>query len=80
VELGRLIEVLEEALGRKAIKQFVDNQPGDVPATYADVDDLVRDVGFKPETTIEEGVRRFVNWYRESYDSSPAGALQSNRT
>jgi UDP-glucuronate 4-epimerase len=74
VELSRMIEVLEQTLGREAIKQLVDMQPGDVPATYADVDDLVEDVGFKPSTSIEEGIRRFVDWYRESYDSSPAGA------
>ncbi|MDP9200804.1 MAG: NAD-dependent epimerase [Gemmatimonadota bacterium] len=80
VELTRLIEVLEEALGRKAIRELVDLQPGDVPATYADVDDLVRDVGFKPDTPIEEGVRRFVEWYQEFYDSSPAGVgLHSDR-
>jgi UDP-glucuronate 4-epimerase len=69
VELMRLIEVLEEALGRKATKNFLPIQPGDVPATYADVDDLIRDVGFKPETSIEEGVGRFVEWYRGYYKS-----------
>ena len=80
VELSRLIEVLEEALGRKAIRQLMDLQPGDVPATYADVDDLERDVGFKPRTPIEEGVRRFVEWYREWCEPSPAaGVLQSDR-
>ena len=65
VELMHLIGVLEEALGKKAEKTFLPLQPGDVPATYADVDDLMRDVGFKPSTPIEEGVRRFVAWYRE---------------
>jgi UDP-glucuronate 4-epimerase len=67
VELLRLIEVLEAALGRQAEKNFLPIQPGDVPATYADVDDLARDVDFKPATTIEEGVGRFVAWYREYY-------------
>jgi UDP-glucuronate 4-epimerase len=67
VELMRLIEVLETCLGRKAEKRMLPMQPGDVPATYADVDDLQADVGFHPGTPIEEGVRRFVEWYREYY-------------
>ena len=67
VELLRFIEVLEEKLGRKAIKNLLPIQPGDVPATCADVDDLIRDVGFAPETPIEVGVGRFVEWYREYY-------------
>ena len=67
VELLYLIQVLEEAIGRKAEKRYLPMQPGDVPATYADVDDLMRDVGFKPATPIEEGVRRFVAWYRDFY-------------
>jgi UDP-glucuronate 4-epimerase len=67
VELLRLIEVLEVELGRHAVKVFTDIQPGDVPATHADVDDLVRDVGFAPRTPIEVGVARFVAWYREFY-------------
>ena len=62
-----LIEVLEDCLGKKAIKEFLPMQPGDVPATYADVDDLVEDVGFKPDTSIEIGVKRFVDWYRSFY-------------
>jgi UDP-glucuronate 4-epimerase len=65
VELMRLIEVLEQALGKTAVKKMLPMQPGDVPATYADVDDLTADVGFKPSTSIEEGVGRFVRWYRE---------------
>jgi UDP-glucuronate 4-epimerase len=68
VELERYIEVLEEQLGAKAIKNYMDMQPGDVPATYADVDDLIRDVGFKPSTTIETGIANFVAWYREYYN------------
>jgi UDP-glucuronate 4-epimerase len=67
VELLRLIEVLEEALGRQAEKNFLPIQPGDVPVTFADVDDLLRDAGFKPETSIEVGVKKFVDWYRGYY-------------
>ncbi len=67
VELLDLIAVLEAALGRRAEKRLLPMQPGDVPATFADVDDLRRDVGFQPATPIEEGVRRFVAWYREFY-------------
>ncbi len=67
VELLRLIEVLETCLGRTVEKNFLPLQPGDVPATYADVDDLVRDASFKPCTQIEDGVRRFVNWYLSYY-------------
>jgi UDP-glucuronate 4-epimerase len=64
VQLAHMIEVLEAALGQTARKRFLDMQPGDVAATYADVDDLERDVGFRPATSIEDGVRRFVDWYR----------------
>lgn len=67
VELLRFIEVLENALGKKAEKRLMPLQPGDVPATCADVDDLMRDVGFAPATSIEEGIARFVKWYREFY-------------
>ena len=67
VELGRLVAVLEEALGMKASKRLMDMQPGDVPATYADVDALAEDVGFRPSTPIEDGVARFVEWYRQFY-------------
>lgn len=67
VELMHFIEVLERALGKKAEKKLMPLQPGDVPATYADIDDLTRDVGFKPTTSIEEGIPRFVKWYREFY-------------
>ena len=67
VKLMRLIEVLEAELGREAVKNFLPMQPGDVPATYADVEDLARDVGFAPKTPIEQGVRRFVEWYRSYY-------------
>lgn len=68
VELMRFIEVLEESLGRRAEKRYLPIQAGDVPATYADVDDLMHEVGFKPTTSIEEGLRRFVTWYREYYN------------
>jgi UDP-glucuronate 4-epimerase len=64
VELLHFIALLEAELGRKASLELLPLQPGDVPATFADVDDLARDVGFKPKTPIEEGVRRFVAWYR----------------
>lgn len=67
VELLNFIEVLEDALGMKAVKNLLPIQPGDVPATYADVDDLMRDVGFRPATPIDVGIRRFVEWYREYY-------------
>jgi UDP-glucuronate 4-epimerase len=67
VELMRYIEVLEECLGKKAEKNFMPLQMGDVPATYADIDDLARDFGFQPRTSIEEGISRFVQWYREYF-------------
>ena len=67
IELMRYIEVLEECLGRRAVKNLLPMQPGDVPDTYADVDALARDVGYRPDTPIEEGVARFVAWYRDYY-------------
>jgi UDP-glucuronate 4-epimerase len=67
VELLRYIEVLEACLGRKARKSFLPMQPGDVPMTRADVEDLARDIGYRPRTTVEEGVARFVEWYRGHY-------------
>ena len=67
VELGRFIEVLEEILGVKAERNMLPMQPGDVPATAADIDALARDTGFRPSTPIEEGLRRFVDWYRSYY-------------
>lgn len=66
VELMRFIEAIEDTLGMKAEKNLLPIQPGDVPATFADVDDLIKDVGFKPATPIEEGIRKFVEWYKES--------------
>lgn len=67
VELLRMIEILEDALGQKAKKNFLPMQAGDVPATFADVDALAEDVGFKPATPLEVGVQRFVDWYRSYY-------------
>jgi len=67
VELMYFIELLEKYLGKKAEKNMLPLQPGDVPDTYADVDDLVRDVGYKPDTSIEEGVAKFVDWYKDYY-------------
>jgi UDP-glucuronate 4-epimerase len=72
VELLDFIAVLERCLGKKAKRRLLPMQPGDVPATYADVDALARDVGFRPETPIEEGIRRFVNWYEDYYAIRPA--------
>lgn len=67
VELQHFIATLEQALGKTAQKNYLPMQPGDVPATYADVDDLMRDVGFRPATPIEDGIRKFVDWYRGYY-------------
>lgn len=65
--LLRLIEILEQNLGKNAIKNFLPLQPGDLPATYADCQDLMRDTGFHACTPLEEGVKRFVSWYRSYY-------------
>lgn len=67
VELIRFIEVIEDKLGKKAIKNLMPIQDGDVPETFADVDDLMREVDFKPATSIEEGIGNFVDWYRAYY-------------
>jgi UDP-glucuronate 4-epimerase len=67
VELMHYIEVLENCLGRKAEKNLLPLQPGDVPATYADVSDLVRDVGYQPATSVEQGIANFVAWYRDYF-------------
>ena len=67
IKLGVFIETLEEALGRKAIKEFLPMQPGDVPATFADVESLVDDIGYKPKTGLKEGIGKFVDWYRGYY-------------
>jgi UDP-glucuronate 4-epimerase len=67
VPLMHYIEVLEQCLGKKAQKNMLPLQLGDVPETSADIDDLVTDVGYRPATTVEEGVKRFVDWYLEYY-------------
>ncbi len=64
-QLLHVVSVLEKALGREAQKELAPMEPGDVPSTYADVDDLMREVGFRPSTSIEDGIARFVQWYRE---------------
>jgi UDP-glucuronate 4-epimerase len=66
-DLMHVVAVLEKELGRAAVKQMLPMQPGDVLATYADIDDLTRDVGFRPQTSIEDGIRAFVAWYRDHY-------------
>ena len=71
VELLRYIEVIEQCLGKKAQKNLLPLQPGDVPDTFADIDDLVRDTGYRPATPIETGVRRFVEWYCDYYKRRP---------
>jgi UDP-glucuronate 4-epimerase len=68
VELDRYIGVLEQCLGLEAKRNPLPLQPGDVPDTYADVDDLVRDFGYRPSTAVEEGVRAFVDWYKDYYE------------
>jgi len=65
VSLERFVDIIEEALGKKAIRNYLPMQPGDVPATHADVTALSRDTGFAPRTPLETGMRNFVNWYRE---------------
>jgi UDP-glucuronate 4-epimerase len=67
VQLMRYIEVIEQCLGRKAQMNLLPLQPGDVPETFADIDDLVRDTGYRPATPIEVGVRKFVDWFCEYY-------------
>jgi len=64
-QLMHVISLLEREFGRTAIKEMLPMQPGDVPATYADVEDLARDIGFRPATTIEDGIARFAKWYRD---------------
>jgi UDP-glucuronate 4-epimerase len=67
VELMKFIETIERYTGKKAIKNFMDIQKGDVPGTYADVDDLMNDVGFRPNTSIDKGIKAFIDWYKEFY-------------
>ena len=68
VALGSFIEAIEENCARKAVKNYLPMQPGDVPVTFADVDELIDEVGFKPETSIRDGLRKFVHWYRKSVE------------
>ena len=67
VELLRYIEIIEDCLVKKAIKNMLPMQPGDVPATYADVEDLILDVDYRPTTRVEDGIAQFVDWYRSYY-------------
>ena len=67
VQLMDYIACIEKALGKKAEKNFLPLQPGDVPETYADIDDLTRDIGYRPSTKIEDGIAQFVEWYRAYY-------------
>jgi UDP-glucuronate 4-epimerase len=76
VKLTTFIETLEAALGRKAVRNLLPMQPGDVPATYADIDDLERAVGFRPSTALEEGIARYVAWYREYYGISEGPGIR----
>jgi UDP-glucuronate 4-epimerase len=64
VELLEVVRLLEEAIGKKAKRELLPMQSGDVPATFADVDDLMRDVDFRPSTPIAEGIAKFIEWYR----------------
>jgi UDP-glucuronate 4-epimerase len=66
-ELMHVVGLLEKELGRRAVTDMLPMQPGDVPATFAEIDDLTRDTGFTPEVSIEDGIRSFVNWYRGYY-------------
>jgi UDP-glucuronate 4-epimerase len=70
VTLTAFIEAIEGACDRKAVKNFLSMQPGDVPVTYADIDSLVVEVGFKPDTSIHEGLTKFVGWFNERYGNN----------
>jgi UDP-glucuronate 4-epimerase len=67
VALMEFVEAIEKAIGKKALKEYLPLQAGDVPATYADVNDLIKDTGFKPSTPIVEGIQNFIDWYRDYY-------------
>jgi UDP-glucuronate 4-epimerase len=73
VALMRYIEVLEDCLGKKAQKNMLPMQLGDVPETFADIEDLVTDVGYRPATTVEQGIRAFVDWFRDYYQYPKPG-------
>jgi UDP-glucuronate 4-epimerase len=68
VELMDFVEIIEEAIGMKAEKEFLEMQAGDVPLTYADVKDLEKEIDFKPKTSIRKGIHKFIHWYRSYYD------------
>lgn len=78
IELMEFIETIEEKIGKKAEKEFLPLQDGDVPMTYADVDDLMQDVGFKPETSVNDGINSFVRWYKEYYKGINSVALKQD--
>jgi UDP-glucuronate 4-epimerase len=69
VDVLEVVKILEQSIGKKAIRELLPMQPGDVPATFADVDDLMRDVGFKPSTPIAEGIARFIAWYKQYHQA-----------
>jgi len=69
VDVPEVVKILEAAIGKKAIRELLPLQPGDVPATFADVDDLMRDVGFKPSTPIADGIAQFVAWYNQYHQA-----------
>ncbi|QMU09779.1 NAD-dependent epimerase [Mammaliicoccus lentus] len=73
VRLMEFVEAIEKKLGKKAKKNYMDLQPGDVPETYANVDDLFKSINFKPETTIQEGVNKFIDWYLKYYSIDKKG-------
>jgi len=68
IQLMHFIEAIENELGKKAIKEFLPMQPGDVPCTFADISDLKRDTGYQPSTSVEDGVKKFIQWYKEYYN------------
>lgn len=76
VELNQFIDTIEITMGKSAQKNLLPMQPGDVVSTYADVDELMADVGFKPTTSIAQGIEKFVNWYQSYYSSTPIGEKQ----
>jgi UDP-glucuronate 4-epimerase len=80
VDLLYFIQTIEQAIGKKAVKNLLPMQPGDVRATYADVDDLMHDVGFAPSTPIEVGVARFVAWFRQYYRARRSRVSEFERT
>lgn len=75
IELLYFIELIEAAMGQSAVKVMLPMQPGDVPITYADVEDLMADIGFQPKTSIEDGIARFVAWYKDRYSTYSLGQV-----